>query len=305
MGDVWDIRICALVILIVVGFQSVFGMEQQWLVKGQSMDGIESDGSCYTIYFDASKIANEDSFLENGVYLYAYGTDSEGNEISYSENPVQMAASGLEVNLYQCEKDAPYTTVQFLLGDSLDAAVKSEPAALDWEEYTAPCFTMTLTSDENTDSYVVQLELTNLALEDLSESDSESVDNSLNESESGSDSETEQENETGSDSESNIAVQSEESQWDTSNVSASSFTPKSDYLYLNPAGMTSGGTNWSTASVVYLFVGTWGDFKAGTKESTTGYWYWDLFGVTWITSSVLQWRTVGIPSKPITIIVQI
>lgn len=50
-------------------------------------------------------------------------------------------------------------------------------------------------------------------------------------------------------------------------------------VYLNPAGMTLGGIDWSTATNVYITTTGWnGGFSAGIKDPTTGYWYWNIDG---------------------------
>ena len=113
-----------------------------------SVDGIESTGTwrnlTCVVYFDASEIKEDEAFVENGVYLYAYS--DEGDVLS--ENPVKMIASRKGSDIYEYTMEKPYENVQFILGDSFDAEIQSEVFWLDWLRYEDPCYTMTLERKE-------------------------------------------------------------------------------------------------------------------------------------------------------------
>ena len=263
-------RICAFLLILVVVLQSVLMAGQNYTVKGETLDGMGSSESSYTVYFDASKIVTESSFLENGVYLYAYELNEQGEVVAFAEQPVKMTKSDATDNLYELELGHPYTMMQFILGDSLDAAVKSEPMELDWTAYTAPCFCMSIVSGEGTEkdtedgseagaesgtedgsesttetdtteetsavSVSVQMELYNLTISSSSTSEiTNGMDGNSNEV-SGND--TTGETSIGTDEKSELAVMSVEAEDDSVSGATAAFTPNSDYLYLNPAGMT-------------------------------------------------------------------
>ena len=113
-----------------------------------SVDGLESAGTwrnlTCVVYFDASEIKEDEAFVENGIYLYAYS--DEGDVLS--ENPVKMIASRKGSDIYEYTMEKPYENVQFILGDSFDAEIQSEVFWLDWLRYEDPCYTMTLERKE-------------------------------------------------------------------------------------------------------------------------------------------------------------
>lgn len=113
----------------------------------QSVDGKESTGlwrnlTC-VVYFDASEVKEEEAFIENGVYLYAYNETKDGIE-ELNARPVRMIASKMGGDLYEYTMDKPFGNMQFLLGDSLDAEVLSEVVKIDWLSYASPCYRMKL-----------------------------------------------------------------------------------------------------------------------------------------------------------------
>lgn len=112
------------------------------------VDGFESTGLWrnlrYVVYFDASDIKEDEAFIENGVYLYAFNDSDD----KLSENPVKMVASSVGDYIYEYTMERPYENLQFLLGDSLDAEVASEVLTNDWLEYAEPCYKMTLDRKE-------------------------------------------------------------------------------------------------------------------------------------------------------------
>ena len=279
-------RIYAFVLMFIIVFQSVLGLDQRYLVNGATMDVEDSGESYYTVYFSASEILEQDSFIQNGVYLYAYDTDSDGTEVKGLEQPVQMTESELGENLYEYRLDNPYTIVEFMLGDSVDEAIKSDPINVDWMNYSKPCFTMELARENSSESGVIDgaASATSVKLQVLDITDLKNLEQAATLSdeenlESGSDSETDSKSENDSESSSVPETLSEDEE---AEVSAVSFTPNSNYLYLNPAGMNLGNVDWANANKVYLYVHTWVDnsnngWKEGTKDQN-GYWYWDTTG---------------------------
>ncbi len=114
----------------------------------EQVDGFESTGLWrnlrYVVYFDASDIKEDEAFIENGVYLYAFNDSDD----KLSENPVKMVASSAGDYIYEYTMERPYENLQFILGDSLDAEVASEVLTNDWMEYAEPCYKMTLDRKE-------------------------------------------------------------------------------------------------------------------------------------------------------------
>ncbi len=117
-----------------------FFLEQ---VNGQESTGIWRNIR-YTVYFDASDIKDDEAFIENGVWLYAF--NDSGDKLS--EEPVKMVASSVGSYLYEYTMERPYENLQFILGDSLDAEVSSEILYNDWLTYAEPCYMMTLDRKE-------------------------------------------------------------------------------------------------------------------------------------------------------------
>ena len=195
-------RIYAFVLMFIIVFQSVLGLDQRYLVNGATMDVEDSGESYYTVYFSASEILEQDSFIQNGVYLYAYDTDSDGTEVKSLEQPVQMTESELGENLYEYRLDNPYTIVQFMLGDSVDEAIKSDPINVDWMNYSKPCFTMELATENSSESGVIDgaasassVKLQVLDITDLKNLEQAATLSDEENLESGSDSETDSESE--------------------------------------------------------------------------------------------------------------
>lgn len=114
----------------------------------EQVNGVESTGLWrnlrYVVYFDASDIKDDEAFIENGVYLYAFNDSDD----KLSETPVKMVASSVGDHIYEYTMERPYENLQFILGDSLDAEVASEVLTNDWREYAEPCYKMTLDRKE-------------------------------------------------------------------------------------------------------------------------------------------------------------
>lgn len=114
----------------------------------EQVNGFESTGIWrnlrYVVYFDASDIKDDEAFIENGVYLYAFNDEDD----KLSENPVKMVASSVGEYIYEYTMETPYENLQFILGDSLEAEVASEVLTNDWLEYAEPCYKMTLDRKE-------------------------------------------------------------------------------------------------------------------------------------------------------------
>ena len=69
---------------------------------------------------------------------------------------------------------------------------------------------------------------------------------------------------------------------DTSyDIQTASVDLDSNYVYLNPEGMTLGNADWTSASATLYMCGfDWGgSFEAGKKDESTGYWYWDITAI--------------------------
>ena len=122
----------------------------------QTVNGEASTGLWWNltsvVYFDASEIKDDDAFVENGVYLYAYNEKENGEKELLSDTPVKMLASGKGEDMYEYTLDKPYENVQYILGDSFDAEIQSEVIAIDWLNYAEPCYKMIL---ERTDEVSV------------------------------------------------------------------------------------------------------------------------------------------------------
>ncbi len=112
-------------------------------IKEKESKGLWRNLNC-VVYFDASEIKEDESFIENGVYIYAYNEDGD----EYSETPVEMITSDEGENFYEYTLHKPYEYVQFILGDSFDAEIKSEVITIDWLEYAQPCYKMNLDRKE-------------------------------------------------------------------------------------------------------------------------------------------------------------
>ena len=98
----------------------------------------------YTVYFDASDIKDDEAFIENGVWLYAFNDSDD----KLSEDPVKMVASSVGSYIYEYTMERPYENLQFVLGDSLEAEVSSQVLVNDWMTYAEPCYKMTLDRKE-------------------------------------------------------------------------------------------------------------------------------------------------------------
>ena len=116
----------------------------------EQVNGYESTGIWrnlrYTVYFDASDIKEDEAFIENGVWLYAFNDSDD----KLSDNPVKMVASSAGSYVYEYTMERPYENLQFILGDSLDAEVASEVLYNDWLTYAEPCYKMALDRKEVT-----------------------------------------------------------------------------------------------------------------------------------------------------------
>ena len=114
----------------------------------EQVDGHESTGVWrnlrYTVYFDASDIKDDEAFIENGVWLYAFNDSDD----KLSEDPVKMVASSVGSYIYEYTMERPYENLQFVLGDSLEAEVSSQVLVNDWMTYAEPCYKMTLDRKE-------------------------------------------------------------------------------------------------------------------------------------------------------------
>lgn len=114
----------------------------------KEVNGFESTGIWrnlrYVVFFDASDIKEDEAFIENGVYLYAFSDSGD----KLSENPVKMVASSLGGSLYEYTMEYPYENLQFILGDSFEAEVQSEVLTNDWMTYAEPCYKMNLDRKE-------------------------------------------------------------------------------------------------------------------------------------------------------------
>lgn len=67
-------------------------------------------------------------------------------------------------------------------------------------------------------------------------------------------------------------------------TTTTTFTINQNYIYLNPAGMTLGGVDWTNSNAdIRLNVTSWGDKNQGRYDQKSGYWYWDA----------TQWENVG------------
>ena len=251
-------RAIVFILSLVLILQTFFPCGTEFMVS--AMDFVEDDNPSYTIYFDATQIAMEKSFVEGGVYLYAYEDFFYPDRKTFSKNPVQMTPSELGENFFECKLDEMYTNVQFFLGSSMDAEIQSPVLTVDWTQYSAPCYTMSLvpdtvsasdsltdtvsTNDQPVDTemtYSVQMELTDLG-------------------------------------ELSGAYGMEDLVAGTFDLTKA-VTLEAGRLYLNPAGMNLGDKDWSTESEVYISLPAWKEDalnSKGTRDSATGYWWWDI-----------------------------
>ena len=138
--DSWDYDVATSPVYIQWGYESpCFLLES---VNGESSAGLWWNLSS-VVYFDASEIKDDEVFVENGVYLYAYN-EIDGRKEEFNANPVKMPASGKGEDFYEFTLDKPYENVQFILGDSFDAEVQSDIIDIDWMSYEEPCYKMTV-----------------------------------------------------------------------------------------------------------------------------------------------------------------
>ena len=144
--DSWEYNVATSPVYTEWGYEAPCFLLQT--VNGEASTGLWWDLTS-VVYFDASEIKEDDAFVENGVYLYAYNEKENGEKELLSETPVKMLASGKGEDMYEYTLDKPYENVQYILGDSLDAEIQSEVVAIDWLSYAEPCYKMTLErSDE-------------------------------------------------------------------------------------------------------------------------------------------------------------
>ncbi len=90
----------------------------------------------YTVYFDLNDAEGADAFLEKGVGVYAYDSETE----SYSSAPVAMKKSDKGEDIYEYSFDKPYKYIAFMNGyDSWNYDTATSPVYTEWG-YDSPCF---------------------------------------------------------------------------------------------------------------------------------------------------------------------
>ena len=145
--DSWDYNVATSPVYTEWGYEAPCFLLQT--VNGEASTGLWWDLTS-VVYFDASEIKDDDAFVENGVYLYAYNEKENGEKELLSETPVKMLASGKGEDMYEYTLDKPYENVQYILGDSFDAEIQSEVVAIDWLNYAEPCYKMILERTDET-----------------------------------------------------------------------------------------------------------------------------------------------------------
>lgn len=108
----------------------VYRLNSEYLTDGGSFYGL------YTVYFDLNNAEGSDAFVENGVGVYAYSSETE----SYSSLPVAMQKSDKGEGIYEYSFDKPYEFIAFMNGyNTWNYDIATAPVYTEWG-YDAPCF---------------------------------------------------------------------------------------------------------------------------------------------------------------------
>lgn len=108
----------------------VYRLNSEYLTDGGSFYGL------YTVYFDLNNAEGSDTFVENGVGVYAYSSETE----SYSSLPVAMQKSDKGEGIYEYSFDKPYEFIAFMNGyNTWNYDIATAPVYTEWG-YDAPCF---------------------------------------------------------------------------------------------------------------------------------------------------------------------